>query len=91
MSERIKVTPINPFTKRQAEVVECIANGMSHQQTADKLGTSVQTIRNHVTGLHTSNEKGKGGIFGNITRSTGERPAKRNWIAPMFGDVLYRK
>lgn len=36
-------------TERQTQVLQCIANGMTYREAANKLGLSHQTVKNHVS------------------------------------------
>jgi DNA-binding NarL/FixJ family response regulator len=38
---------IRRLRPREVEVLQCLASGWSHQETAEELGTRVQTIRNY--------------------------------------------
>ncbi len=39
------------FTRREAQVLACLANGWSNRRTADALGLHVRTVEGHVTEL----------------------------------------
>jgi DNA-binding NarL/FixJ family response regulator len=40
-----------PFTPREREVLDHIAEGMTNRQVADALGISEQTVKNHVSSI----------------------------------------
>ena len=40
-----------PITKRETEILNCVANGKSNKQIADTLSVSEQTIKNHVSSI----------------------------------------
>ncbi|MCK4820636.1 hypothetical protein KA005_33030 [bacterium] len=78
---RLKLTPINPFSPRQGQIIELRANGLTNQEVAKKLKIARWTVNNHIANDPYS-------IFARIENITGIRPAPRNWIAPLIGDVL---
>ena len=82
---RIFISPINPYTPRQAEIIELKANGSSYKQIADQLGINVQTVKNQISGTV---RHGSISIYDRTERITGRRPFK-NFITPMIGDVLF--
>lgn len=43
--------PLPNFTRREAQVLACLANGWSNRRTADALGLNVRTVEGHVTEL----------------------------------------
>ncbi|PIS08960.1 hypothetical protein COT75_03795 [Candidatus Beckwithbacteria bacterium CG10_big_fil_rev_8_21_14_0_10_34_10] len=46
-----QLVPINPFTPRQREVIECILKGLtSYEKIASDLGISYKTVENHFLG-----------------------------------------
>lgn len=86
MPERkLVLTPINPFTPRQGEIIELVANGSSYKEIATKFGICAQTIKEHVAGNDCFPAKS---IFGRIEKATGTRPGRRNWVVGLIGDVL---
>jgi len=44
-------TLVAPLTPRETQILNCIAEGNSNKQIADILGTSEQTIKNHVSNI----------------------------------------
>ena len=46
-------TLISPLTARETEILNYVAQGYSNKQIADKLNTSDQTIKNHVSSILT--------------------------------------
>lgn len=83
MQERkLKLTPINPFTPRQGQIIELRANGLTNQEIALRLNINYQTVLNHIAGdLNHS-------IRGRIREITGVRPHYNTWIIPLIGGVL---
>jgi len=41
----------SPLTKRETEILDCIAQGMTNKAVADRLYISSQTVKNHVTSI----------------------------------------
>ncbi|HEY4481340.1 MAG TPA: LuxR C-terminal-related transcriptional regulator [Candidatus Brocadiaceae bacterium] len=80
---RLVITPINPFTPRQGEITELVANGLDIKGVGIKLGISPRTVRNHISGTLKH-----GSVYDRIARIKGKRPT-RNFISPMIGDVLF--
>lgn len=80
---RLVITPINPFTPRQVEIIELKAEGLSSEQIADRLGIAHHTVQNHIHGTLKH-----GSIYDRTERITGRRPSS-NFISPMIGDVLF--
>ena len=51
MTERTYyLTPINPFTPRQAQITELIANGLQVKEVGSKLGISHRTVETIIHG-----------------------------------------
>ncbi len=48
---KIMETIVAPLTPRETQILNYIANGNSNKQIADILGTSEQTIKNHVSNI----------------------------------------
>ena len=44
-------SPINELSKRELEILQLIANGLSNQEISDKLFVSIRTIEWHKTNL----------------------------------------
>lgn len=48
----VKVSPLlSPLTRREGEVLCCIAQGMSNKQVAHALGLAENTVKNHITAI----------------------------------------
>ena len=45
---------INLLTDRQAEVLQCIANGQSNQEISEELYISINTVRLHTSAIMTA-------------------------------------
>lgn len=41
----------SPLTNRETEILDCIAQGMTNKEIADRLCISSQTVKNHVTSI----------------------------------------
>ena len=51
--------PSNPFTEREKQIIDGIAKGLSSPVIADRLGLSLQTVKNYVTGILTKTDTRK--------------------------------
>lgn len=94
MKERLILTPINPFTTRQGEVLEFLVNGHTFKQIVNELGISPHTIKNIVYGYGEAdiNLRVRSGIFGVIEALTGYRPHHRRELAGLLEeDILLRQ
>ena len=40
------------LTEREHEVLRCLVNGCSYQETADELGITIHTVRFHIKGIY---------------------------------------
>ncbi|MEZ5058822.1 MAG: response regulator transcription factor [Saprospiraceae bacterium] len=47
-----KIKKENPLTERQVQIVRFIRDGLTYQQTADKLGVSIDTVRDHIKKIY---------------------------------------
>ncbi len=47
------VTNAPPLSRRQMEIAQCLAHGMSNREIAQHLSVSVKTVENHLTRLYT--------------------------------------
>jgi len=99
ISEReqfFKVTPINPFTVAQAEILELRMNGYSVKEIAAIRGTSPRTVGNVIKGTagQEAIEEGSAyeiGVYGVIQQLSGKRPCNILEAANMLdGDVVLR-
>lgn len=75
MTERIKLklTDGHPFTKRQAEIINVMANGSTQSEAANELGIARETVRSHFYG--------RWGIFNRIRENYGgNRLIYKGWI-----------
>jgi len=101
MEKEFKLTPVHPFTDRQAEIIQLMLAGVTNiGLIAEELKIAENTVNNHIHGKDTSaalkaetltiDAIGKTdlGIFGIIEVLTGKRPARRNLLGPLFGDVI---
>ncbi|OGG23696.1 hypothetical protein A3A79_00610 [Candidatus Gottesmanbacteria bacterium RIFCSPLOWO2_01_FULL_43_11b] len=79
-NSRIEITPIHPFTRRQAElIVTAVNHRVSHRSLSQRFGISTGTVRTHVTE-----------ILGIIESITNHRPVHlKGAINVMMGDVLF--
>ncbi len=89
---RLRLTPIHPFTERQAQIIKLLAAGVTQRNIAEILDISPNTLRNHISGVP---KKGGGksalGILGIIEEATKRRPRSKVWLLPLIGDVLLWK
>lgn len=83
------LSPINPFSKRQEQIVHLRANGFTYPGIAHNLGISFNTVKNHISGEPYVSGKAGLGILGTIEKASGERPGSHNWVTPLFGDVIF--
>jgi FixJ family two-component response regulator len=81
---KLVLTSFHPFTPRQAEIVQLLANGASNKEVSKKLGVSKKTI-NQIISFCASYDS----IFDRIENLTGKRPKIKNWIFPLIDDVLF--
>lgn len=101
MEREFKLTPIHPFTNRQAEIIQLMLARITHRRKiAEELEIAYNTVRNHIQGNNTSAVldvenptiddfiKTDLGILGIIEVLTGNRPASTNLLGPLFGDVI---
>ncbi|MEK7090915.1 MAG: LuxR C-terminal-related transcriptional regulator [Patescibacteria group bacterium] len=79
-----KLTPINPFTPRQREVITLLATGLTQKQAASALKISPSAVKKRIRGSGLPGE----GIFGIIEQATKKRPGQKNWMSILLGDVL---
>jgi hypothetical protein len=95
-SGELKLTPINPFTRQQARVLEMRANGLNNKEISERLGLAHSTVKNIISGTlsdpHPEMDNSQLGIYGKIELLTGVRPDRQNLILDLIGDVLlYRQ
>lgn len=91
LRERLKLTPINPFTQRQGQVLQGLADGKSLQEIADALGITKKTVATHLYGGKVTGEKPQviKGVYNVVEEITGKRPVdKTQLITRLIGDVL---
>lgn len=89
VERKLIISSINPFSKRQEQIVQLRANGFTNRQVAHNLGISYKTVKNHISGLGGCYGKARLGVLGTIEKVSGERPGRRNWVAPLVGDILF--
>ena len=91
------VTPINPLTPRQAEVLRALVSGItSDEALSDKLDIERSTAHNYIYGTDTASgasnkhaNRKKLGLLGTIERKYGIRPGNRaHLIAILLGDIV---
>lgn len=97
MSKEFKLVPINPFTPRQAEVIDLMTQGVrTNKDIAHQMGISAGTVKIFYKGhqrlspqdLGITQTKSDLGIFGIVERAKGIRPTKGNLITRLLGDVI---
>jgi len=49
-------TMTSPLTRREAEILELVAEGLTNKEMADRLGVAASTVKDHVEGLMTKLE-----------------------------------
>lgn len=77
----LHLSPLHPFTNRQAEIIQLRIDGLSDKQISSKLGMSHQTVKNTV-------QK----IYERIEDITQTKPrSKTEMIDILFDDVLFLK
>lgn len=83
-----RVTPINPFTPRQVELVTLLANGHKVKEAASHMGIAKNTAKNLICG-YGENTPGQRGVLGTLEAITGTRPpSHRKWLEMLKNDVL---
>ena len=80
IEEEAYLTPINPFTDAQEEIIKRKLEGLNNKEIAHERGRSLQTIVNQITAISDK--------IGDIT---GTRPRGGGWLQAMFGDVILTK
>ena len=80
IEEEAYLTPINPFTDAQEEIIKRKLEGLNNKEIAHERGRSLQTIVNQITAISDK--------IGDIT---GTRPRGGSWLHTMFGDVILTK
>lgn len=81
---RLVLTPLHPFTKREAEIIQHKANGLTTAEIAKKLGITYRSCLNHISGTLPY-----GSIYERVEWITGIRPNKSNLIPILLDDVLF--
>jgi len=86
----LRLIPLHPFTERQAEIIELIANGLAAKEISQKLCLSNHTVYKHISGNCGDPSSRSGmGIIGIIENATGVRPGRKNWLPILLNDVLF--
>jgi DNA-binding CsgD family transcriptional regulator len=86
----LRLTPLHPFTERQAEIIELLANGLMAKEVSQKLCLSNHTVYKHISGTNNGLfNRSALGIIGIIENATGVRPGRRNWLPILLNDVLF--
>lgn len=89
------LSPINPFTPRQRDIINKQLEGRAYKQGCVDLGIKLNTYKGIISGCETSTTKVMFsnnfysiGILGVIERFTGKRPFPETWLARLLGDVI---
>ena len=45
------VQPVEPLSRREEEVTECVTEGLSNREIAEKMGITVRTVKAHLTSI----------------------------------------
>jgi DNA-binding CsgD family transcriptional regulator len=85
----LMLTSINPFTKRQAELINQFIEGKDLTRAAETLGIAIKTASNHLGGNPKAvNEASRLGAYGLVEKYKGVRPTRFNIIQILLGDVI---
>jgi hypothetical protein len=86
----LQISPINPFTKRQAQIAELKANGYKDKQIAVILGISRQAVKRNIIGSDSASSlRFRKGIYGIIEDAGKLRPYMQGIVTALLGDVLF--
>src|SRR5260221_1630128 len=85
------LSPLSPFTSRQGQIIELMANGRSNKEIANLLCITERTVHN-ILYRSGGDTYGTTGVFDIIERITGNRPYnKPEMVVQLIDDVLFWK